>query len=370
MTNADSTAADRNFQKNAMASFVQIAALVILAVWCLRIVAPFITIILWGMIIAVALYPLHQTLAGRLGGKEKLSATLFVLLGLAILLVPTYILTDSSVAALKTVGSQLNSGAVTINPPNESVAEWPVIGKQVHQIWTDAATNLEATINKFGDQLHRLGGTALRFAGALAVGVLQFVVSIIIAGVFLVGAEGGRQTSLKFASSLVGDRGEVLTDLAIATIRSIAKGVLGIAIIQALLAAIGLVVMDIPAAGIWAFAVLLLAIMQLPPIIVLGPIAVWVFSVAEPVPATIFLVYALVVSFADGVLKPLFLGRGMEIPMLVILLGAIGGMIMSGIVGLFIGAIVLAIGYQILMAWMETDELHNPRQPVAEPGAG
>ena len=274
MTNSDSTAADRNFQKNAMASFVQIAALVILAVWCLRIVAPFITIILWGMIIAVALYPLHQTLAGRLGGKEKLSATLFVLLGLAILLVPTYILTDSSVAALKTVGTQLNSGAVTINPPNDSVAEWPLIGKQVHSVWTDAATNLEATINKFGDQLQHLGGSVVRFAGSMAVGVLQFVVSIIIAGVFLVSAESGRRTSLKFASSLVGDGGEVLTDLAIATIRSIAKGVLGIAIIQALLAAIGLVVMDIPAAGIWAFAVLLLAIMQLPPIIVLGPIAV------------------------------------------------------------------------------------------------
>jgi predicted PurR-regulated permease PerM len=146
--------------------------------------------------------------------------------------------------------------------------------------------------------------------------------------------------------------------------------VLGVAIIQTLLAAIGLVVMGIPAAGIWSFLVLMLAIMQLPPLLVMGPIAIWVFSVAEPLPATIFLVYALVVSFSDGILKPLFLGRGVEVPMLVILLGAIGGMIMSGIVGLFIGAIVLAIGYQILMAWMETDELNNPRQPAVEAEAG
>jgi hypothetical protein len=188
MTISDTTAADRNFQKNAMASFVQIAALVILAVWCLRIIAPFVSIILWGMIIAVALYPLHMSLAGKLGGQEKLSATLFVLLGLTILLVPTYILTDSSVTALRTVGTQLNSGAVSINPPDESVAEWPVIGKRVHEIWSDAASNLEATINKFGDQLEQLGGTVLRMAGSMAVGVLQFVVSIIIAGVFLVGA--------------------------------------------------------------------------------------------------------------------------------------------------------------------------------------
>jgi predicted PurR-regulated permease PerM len=217
MTISDTTAADRNFQKNAMASFVQIAAVVILALWCLQIIAPFISIILWGMIIAVALYPLHASLAAKIGGKEKLSATLFVLLGLAILLVPTYILTDSSVTALRTVGAQLDSGAVTIAPPDESVAEWPLIGKRVFAIWNGAASNLEATINKFGDQLQQLAGTVLRMAGSMAVGVLQFVVSIIIAGVFLVGAEGGRRTSLTFATSLVGDRGEALTDLAVAT---------------------------------------------------------------------------------------------------------------------------------------------------------
>jgi len=370
MNNSDTTAADRNFQKNAMASFVQIAALVILAVWCLRIVAPFVSIILWGMIIAVALYPLHASLAAKIGGKEKLSATLFVLLGLAILLVPAFVLTESSAVSLKNVGSQLNTGTVSIAPPNEAVAEWPLIGEQVHAIWSAAAENLEDTLNIYEDQLRALGGHVIRFAGSMAIGILQFVASIIIAGVFLVGAEGGRRTSLTFASSLVGDRGEALTDLAVATIRSVAKGVLGVAIIQALLAAIGLAVMSVPAAGVWTFVVLLLAIMQLPPVIVLGPIAIWVFSVAEPVPATIFLIYALIVSFADGVLKPLFLGRGMEIPMLVILVRAISGMIMSGIVGLFIGAIVLALGYEILTAWMETDELNNPRQPAAEAEAG
>jgi predicted PurR-regulated permease PerM len=200
----------------------------------------------------------------------------------------------------------------------------------------------------------------------MAIGILQFVVSIIIAGVFLVGAERGYRTSLTFSSSLVGDGGEALTDLAVATIRSVAKGVLGVAIIQSALSAVGLVLIGVPAAGLWAFAILMLAIMQLPPLVILGPIAVWVFSVAEPMPATIFAVYALIVSASDGFLKPLFLGRGMDIPMLVILLGAIGGMIMSGIVGLFIGAIVLALGYQILMAWMVTDELNNPRPPADE----
>ena len=226
--------------------------------------------------------------------------------------------------------------------------------------------NLEATLNKFSDELKSLGRQVVSFAGSMAIGILQFVISIIIAGVFLVSAEGGHKTAVKFSSSLVGDSGEALIGLSVATIRSVAKGVLGVAIIQALLSAIGLVAIGVPAAGIWAFAVLLLAIMQLPPIIILAPIAIWVFSVAEPMPATIFAVYAFIVSASDGFLKPLFLGRGMDIPMLVILLGAIGGMILSGIVGLFLGAIVLALGYTILVAWMKTDELNNPREPEEE----
>ena len=366
MNISDAAAADRNFQKNAMASFIQIAAVALLVVSCFRIVAPFLSIVVWGMIIAVALYPVHVKLAGSLGGREKLSATIFVFLGLMILLVPVYTLTDSSVAALKTVGAALDEGSVSISPPDSSVAEWPLIGEQVYELWNDAAANLEGTLNKYEDELKSLGGQIVRFAGSTAIGILQFVLSIIIAGVFLVSAEGGYRMSRTFASSLAGERGKVLTDLAVATVRSVAKGVLGVAIIQALLSAVGLIVMDIPAAGIWTFAVLMLAIMQLPPIIILGPIAVWVFSTADPVPATIFAVYALIVSASDSFLKPMFLGRGMETPMLVILLGAIGGMILAGIVGLFIGAIVLALGYEILVAWMETDELNNPRQPAEE----
>jgi predicted PurR-regulated permease PerM len=366
MNTVDTVAADRNFQKNAMASFIQIAVVVLLVVMCFQIISPFLTIVVWGMIIAVSIYPVHVKLSGKLGGREKLSSTLFVLLGLTILLVPTYILTDSSVAALKTVGADLNDGNVSISLPDPSVADWPLIGEQVFEVWSDAATNLEATLNKFDDQLRAMGGQVLRFAGSLAVGVLQFVASLIIAGVFLVGAEGGYKMSQTFTSSLVGDRGQGLTDLCVATIRSVAKGVLGVAIIQALMSAVGLLLMGIPAAGIWTFAVLMLAIMQLPPIIILGPIAIWVFSTAETVPATIFLIFAILVSASDAVLKPMLLGRGVEIPMLVILLGAIGGMILLGIVGLFIGAVVLALGYQILMAWMKTDELNNPRPPAEE----
>ncbi len=181
-----------------MASFVQIAAVALLVVWCFQIIAPFLSIVLWGLIIAVALYPVHIGLTSKLGGREKLSSTIFVLLGLAILLVPTFVLTDSSISALKTVGASLKEGSVTIAPPDASVAEWPLIGERVHQIWADAAANLESTLNQYEDQLRALGGSVARAAGSLAVGVLQFVFSIIIAGVFLVSAEAGYRTTVGF----------------------------------------------------------------------------------------------------------------------------------------------------------------------------
>jgi predicted PurR-regulated permease PerM len=319
------------------------------------------------MIIAVALYPAHQALTGKLNGREKTSAAVFVLVGLTILIVPTYSTAGSSITALSTIGSGLQEGTITVAPPDESVADWPIIGKRVHAIWSDAAANLESALKKYQPQLAAFSEGVLKFAGSMVIGVLQFVLSIIIAGVFLVSAEGGYRTALTLSSSLLGERGNALVDLSVATIRSVAKGVLGVAIIQAILSAIGLAVMGVPAAGLWAGAVLILAIIQLPPLIVLGPIAVWIFSVADPVPATIFAVYAFVVSISDSFLKPMFLGRGMEIPMLVILLGAIGGAILLGIIGLFIGAIVLALGYEILKSWMETDELNNPKQPNAGP---
>ena len=361
---ADTAAADRNFQKNVMASYLQIAALTLLIVLCFRIISPFLNIVLWALIIAVAIYPAHQSLGARLGGRYKTSATAFVVLGLAILLLPTIMMAESSIHVLKQAGAEFRTGAISIPPPDASVADWPVIGDTVYETWSGAASNLQETLNQFEPQLTAFGQWLLRLSGSMAIGVLQFIFSIVIAGAFLVVGESGYKTVQTFSSSLLGARGPQLTDLAVQTIRSVAKGVLGVAIIQALLSAVGLSLVGVPAVGIWTALVLVLAIVQLPPLIVLGPIAVWVFSAMDTTPATIFAVYAFIVSISDSFLKPLFLGRGMEIPMLVILLGAIGGAILSGIIGLFVGAVVLAIGYTVLTHWMENDELGNPRQQM------
>ena len=357
MTSANSSKTDDRFLSNAMASFIQIGALLLLIILCLRIVGPFISIVVWGVVIGVGLFPTHQSLTTKLGGREKWSATILVLIGLAIVIVPVWLTAESSIHSLQSLSANVEAGTVVIPPPREGVADWPVIGKSVHELWSSAAENLESTMNTFAPQLKALGKGLAGFASGMILGALQFVLSLIIAGALLLNAESGRRTARNILSSLMGDEtGDKMTNLSILTIRSIVKGVLGIAIIQAVFAGIGLVVMDVPAAGLWAGAVLVVAIVQLPPWLVLAPIAVWVFSVAEPVPATIFAVYMLIVSLADMVLKPMLLGRGLDTPMLVILFGAIGGAMAMGIIGLFLGAVILALSYELLVAWMSPDE--------------
>lgn len=356
MTSADSSSVDKKFLANSMASFLQIGALLVLLFWCFTIVSPFVNIFVWGLIISVAIYPAHVALSARLGGREKLSATIFVLIGLAVIGVPSWLLAESTIGELQEISAQLEDGTAQIPPPADSVADWPVIGARVHEVWSAAAINLEATLNQFRPQLRTAGQQALAFAGHTVGSAFLFAVSVIIAGVLLTTASGGYAVTCNIASSLVGERGPALTDLSITTIRSVAKGVLGIAFIQAILAAVGLLVAGVPAAGLWAGLILALAIVQLPPLIVLGPIAIWYFSVAEPLPAIVFLVYATVVSISDTFLKPLLLGRGVEIPMLVILIGAIGGAIAEGIIGLFTGAVILAVGYEIFSKWMAPEE--------------
>lgn len=357
MTGTDSSGADPRFLANAIASFIRIGAVLLLLLWCFEIVRPFIGIVVWGMIVATALYPLHRSLTVKLNGREKTSAAILALIAISIIVLPGWLLGDSTISALKYLAAELQSPAVEVPPPNESVASWPLIGERVYEIWSHAAMNLEETLNEFKPELQQLGQKALGMASAVVIGALQLIVATIIAGVLLTRAEVGHRITLKIATKLAGTAdGEKLANLSVNTIRAVVKGVLGVAVIQATLSVIGFVVIGVPGAGLWTGVVLVVAIAQLPLFLVLGPIAFWVFSVANPVPATIFLVYSLVIGFSDAFLKPILLGRGVDTPVLVIMVGAIGGAMYEGIVGLFLGAVVLVLSYELLTAWMEYDK--------------
>lgn len=361
MSNSSRSEEDKAFQRRMMDTAIRIALLALLVLWCFNIVRPFIMPVLWGAIMAVAIYPLFVKAHTALGGREKLTATLITVFALTLLIVPTVMLSGSLVESSRSLAERVEAGALVVPPPSDTVKDWPLVGERLHGVWSLASTNLEEALEKFKPQVEATSKWLLSAAAGVGGGILMFVVSIIIAGAFLVYGSSGSKAMETVAGRVMGKKGGTeFVELAGATIRSVAQGVLGVALIQSILAGIGLLVMGVPYAGVWAGLVLLLAIVQLPPLLILGPIVVYEFSVAETVPAVIFMVWSLIVSVSDSFLKPLFLGRGMDIPMLVILLGAIGGMILSGIIGLFVGAVVLAVGYTLFMVWLDQD------QPVSE----
>ena len=337
---------------------IRLGLLMLLAIWCFQIVTPFIVPVIWGVIIAVAIYPLFVKLKTALGERNKLAAILYTMVALAALITPTVMVSDSIIETSGIITERYEAGELKIPPPNDRVKEWPLIGEKAHAVWSQASVSLEDTLKKYKAETEKVAKAIVSGAAGAAGTILQFVLSIIISGILVANATGAYDVTIKFFARLTNkEAGKSYADLSKATIRSVAQGVLGVAIIQAVLSALGMMVMDVPAWGLWTLIVLVVAIAQIPPILVLGFVSAYVFSVAETTPAVIFLIYCLIVSSSDGFLKPLFLGRGMSTPMLVILLGAIGGMMMYGIIGLFVGAIVLALAYELFMAWLNKTEI-------------
>lgn len=345
---------DANFQRNLMTSFIQISAVVILVSYCINIVGPFVSLVVWGLVLAVAIHPLHTKLAAKLGGKEKLAATIMILIGVAIVVVPGWVMTKSVISSITAFAQEVRAGSLDIPPPGENVAGWPLIGENVHQIWTAASYNLEEALKSVEPTPRDVGEWLVRRVGSLLAGLAQISVSIIIAGIATLYAKSGYAASCTLASRISPARGQHLVDTSIATIRSVTNGVLGVAVIQAVLAGIGLTLMGVPHAGIITAIVLITSIVQIPALLIIVPIVFWVFSFAAPVPATIFAIYMMVVALSDNVLKPILLGRGVDLPAAIVLVGAIGGMIAYGVVGLFLGAVILGLGYTIITDWVQT----------------
>lgn len=334
---------------------IRLGIIILITFWCFQILSPFISMILWGAIIAVAIYSPFLTLAEKLGGRKKPAVIIIAIAGIALVVLPVVSLTGSLVDGATSLGTAISSGTLKIPPPSENVQSWPLVGGKVYAFWHQASVDLSALIENNQSQLVGFGKSLLGMAAGAGIGALQMIISILIAAAFLSNAEAAGGAMKKLARRLNGEQGEKLITLSVFTIRSVAGGLLGIAIFQALLAGIGMAVIDVPAAGLLALGVLMLCIAQVPPILLLGPVAFYVFSVESSTVATVFLVWCLIVNFADLVLKPVFLGRGVDAPMLVILLGAVGGMLASGIVGLFVGAVVLALGYKLFDAWLQKE---------------
>ena len=352
MNGNDTASSDNRIMKQVIDIAVRLAFITLIMLWCGRIIAPFFVPVVWGIIIAVAMFPVFTKLRSLVGGRARLAGGLFILLSLAVVLVPTYMLADSIIGGATGLSDQLQEGTLKIPPPTEKVKDWPLIGEKTYAAWQLASANMESAAQKYASQLKDLGGWIAGAIAAFGVALVQTIFALIITGVLMINAGGGKRLAYGIGRRLGDDTGQEMVGITSDVIRSVVRGVLLVAMIQGLMAAIGLVVASVPGAGFIAVLVMIVAIMQLPPILILGPVAIYVFSANDStVIAVFFLIWSLVISGSDGILKPIFLGRGVPIPMLVILIGAIGGMISAGIIGLFVGAVILSIGYRLFQAW-------------------
>ncbi|MCB1705005.1 MAG: AI-2E family transporter [Halioglobus sp.] len=345
---------DPIFVRNMIESFLRIGLVLMLLTLAYDIVKPFTTPILWGAIIAMAAFPLVKWLEPKVGGRRGLASTLVTLFFIVALVAPTWSVMDATVGALKEASVALEEGRYKVPPPSAKVQDWPLIGERLYSVWSNASNDLEKFAADNSSQLKEVATGVVKRIGSSLVGVLMLVAALIIAGGFMTFAESCGSAAHRFFVRVGGlSPGGEWAPLTVATVRSVLQGVVGVAVIQTIIIAIGLFVMGVPAAALLTVIILFLAIAQVPTLIVLAPIMIYVFSTADTTSAVIFTVYQLVAGASDNILKPMLMGRGLDIPMPVILVGAIGGMIMSGIVGLFAGAVILSIFYKLLMLWLE-----------------
>jgi len=332
---------------------LKLVLIFILVGWCAMILLPFITILLWSIILAITIYPMFDSLTRKLKGKKILSASIITVSMLVILLVPFVLLISSIFDEAKELGASFRSDTLVIPPPDPKVADWPLIGNKLYLGWKSLNENLEATVMQYKDQLLDIGHKIFQSLMGLISNVLMFTASIIIAGVFLVGTDQAQKSTRQFSSRLAGNMGEELMTVVVQTIRNVAKGIIGVAFIQFVIMGGAFLFAGIPFAGIWGLLVFLLALVQLPTIIVALPVIIYMYSVKDPLPATIWAIVIFLAGLSDNVLKPWLMGKGAPVPMLVIFLGALGGFVLSGFIGLFTGAIILSIGYKLGGLWME-----------------
>jgi predicted PurR-regulated permease PerM len=282
--------------------------------------------------------------------------------------VPTAALMNSLGDSVQRLIHDVQNNTLEVPPPREGVAEWPLVGKQVYAFWTKAHADLPALVQSMQPKIGNLAKAALAFVAGIGGELLKFLASLAVAGIMMAYGEGGARAIRSIFERVAGDRGGEFVDLSTATIRAVAKCVLGVAFIQAIIVGICLLIAGIPWAGVLAVIVLVLGIAQVPALIATLPAIVYLWASGNygTGAAVLYTVLLVVAGMADNVLKPLMLGRGVDAPMPVILLGALGGMAAAGILGMFVGATLLALGYQIFMGWVWTD----PDEPRAHPEGG
>jgi predicted PurR-regulated permease PerM len=331
---------------------IRLGALTILLYWASLLVRPFLSIAIWSVVIAVVLHPTFIWTAKCLGGRRRLAAALVTILGLLVVVGPVTWLAFGLVDSIRLIAERVDFSNLALPRAPTFVQKWPLIGDRIYNFWSLASTNLRAALAELAPQLKPLGSTLLSSAADTGTEALKFLVAIVVAGFLLPPAPSLVAAAKRLTGKLSPDRGTEFVDLVGATIRTVSRGVVGISALQALLAGVGLVVAGVPGATLITSVALILGIIQIGAGLILAPVVIWAWTAMTTTHALLFTVYMLPVMLLDNVLRPFVIGHGLRVPVLVILIGVVGGTLAYGITGLFLGPIVLSVIWELAAAWI------------------
>ncbi len=321
---------------------------------CFRVAAPFFGVMLWGTLLAVMMWPLHVWLRGKPGLSNGRSATLIGVTGVLLLLVPAVFAVESLGTSAFGLFEAWRANRLVLLPLPEWLQKMAFVGPRVQRVWDLANTNMPALLKEYAPLLKTLATKLGGFAAGLLGDVFAMIGALVVSAMMLAWGDSGGVLIHDIFARITGDieRGARLVRLSAATVRGVLQGVVGVAFVQAVLLGIGFFAVGLPFAGAAAGLALLIGIIQIPALIIALPAIGWAFSTQSTTTATIFAVWTLIAGASDNILKPLMLGRGLEVPMPVILIGVIGGMLADGLVGLFVGPVLLGVGYVLFLDWL------------------
>lgn len=328
-----------------------LGALIAASFWVVR---PFLAPLTWAVAITVATWPLLLRIQSWLGGRRSLAVVAMTLALLLILVVPLYFSVRAIIGSAERIASSTGQlAALTIPQPPNWVQAVPVVGAKVAGRWQQLAAGGPSEISaQLAPYVH---GVVRWFAGQVgSVGLLlvQFLLTVVISAILYANGETAARAAELFARRLAGPQGEDAVHLAGQAIRSVALGVVVTAVLQTFFAGLGLMIVGVPFATILTAAIFILCIAQVGPLLLLIPAVIWVYSANGPVWGTGFLLWAIFCGTFDNFLRPMLIKRGANLPLLLIFAGVIGGLIGFGIIGLFIGPVVLAVAYTLLVDWV------------------
>jgi predicted PurR-regulated permease PerM len=334
---------------------IRLGVLSLLLIWCYAILKPFILILIWSVVIAIAIFPIHKKFVKIFKGKKSIATFILITLLLSVVIIPSGLILYSLYEGLNYFQEIYAAGKPLIPAPGGNTANWPSIAKPIKDFWQLSSDNLQEVILKYSDQVKEYGSWLLLTLAGLGEGIIYFSISIIVSGFLLIYSDSSESITKKIFRKLAGKNGDNFVSVIVITIRNVIKGVFGVAVIQAVMAGIGFFFAGVPFAGLWTILALILAIVQvgLAPIVI--PVAIYMFSVTDSTSAVFLAIWLGIALLSDNILKPILLGRNAPAPMMVIFIGSIGGFVYNGFIGLFLGAIVLTIGYKLLMIWLETE---------------